>query len=1177
MLNRAKNIIKKISGTNKLKNLNEGIGEFFGKPGGKFRESKTHILVALLKRLYELDKHNTFKKHYLNPDYNTLEKTTPASNLPEGNNQIWVFDNLSSGCSETSSTFQHAVINTLENGGLIIVTSNTSLNKILPGICSHSPNTNFALYSRKIQKLFGMVNKTLVQKDPHLLIKELKNNFEEFARIAAAQNNIEALRILFTSISKAYLNMQSEKDGMTPLMLAAENGALDATIALLNNIFLRNTVNISLCSKEKRTALHYAAIEKNIKIFYLLLKRNALDADLPDVFGKTAQTYALENKITNKKLIELILTKSSNQNQILTLDENEMRVLALKCFTELCTEAVLTQNDLKEIAKQHSDDIQKNSEIFNMDACCALLSYAKTKIGIQNLRKLFINALNNPEIPTHNIFSLIKYSIQVANTPMLNELIKQITTEPWNNIKKNLEAMLLKMHFEKFKSKLVGEVLEDFLNKSEDVRFPLSFDEVATLKKQYARKIAIHTHYYLTDERKVKDFNPKDFKANNQAWQIDLKEYKEKNLKYGNQYSPTKFYQNHQVKPLIITKDKLKLLAAIRHAIKEYFGILPYNLQMMNILALLNAPNGKRLAQIKTGEGKSIVIAILAAFQALNGEKVDIITSSCELARRDAKKFEKFYEMLGLSVSHNTDDSSSTSHTDNIVYGTNSDFEFYYLYCQLGIIPPRHRRRDTVIIDEADSMIVDRARIPVKISDSIKLPAYHNSKLYKLIWQFISSKNTTKTQIELSIYLHRHLSDQLNGQKIPDDKIKIWLDSAKTALRYKENVQYIIKDGKIIIVDNLHTGEVLSPNIQWTKGLYQILEAKHNLKITEETGTAATITHPLYLNLYTSLYGVTGTLGDEDTKRELTTAYPKLDYYDSPRYLPSKKVELSPIITGKDEYNKLLVEEVNKITTKKRPILIICGSIKESLELYKLLQKCGTCVQIYNDIQKKSSQAILACAGIPGAITIATNIAGRGANIIPTPEAENNGGLHVFVTFPTANSRVEEQAFGRTGRQGRTGTCQYFLRREDLQSAAGVTNKSTLSNQDLYKLWRKKRKEKNEFESKSRINALRYHELLQSVQECYFPLDRAIKLKLQDKWAEFFTKIDNYAQDCIALKKKLSDLKKYAFKEIQKFWQENFLSKTPAYSAFLPKPDELLPAQKVFPKPCQNPTTTIYK
>lgn len=646
----------------------------------------------------------------------------------------------------------------------------------------------------------------------------------------------------------------------------------------------------------------------------------------------------------------------------------------------------------------------------------------------------------------------------------------------WEPLKEAMDLVLLKAHQAKFPERPLDDVIAEFQTVQGDVEFPIDPDELQMLKKCYER---------------IKNIGDELIAGGKVA--VDKKPHEGFNIQ---------------------DEEALRRLALIRHQIKTTFNIYPYNVQMINLLALLNNP--RRIAQIKTGEGKSTLIAMLAAFYGMNSQKVDIITTARDLATRDAKKFTPFYRKLGLSVGDNAkDDSDSNDYLPDIVYGTNFDFEFAYLR---GETQSESAGRGTrpyrvAIADEVDSMFIDMMRNEAILSSAESL---YEPQIYANIWRWI---NTTPPRDQTSENLQEMLKAS-SSLEITLEQATTWIKSALSARdKMKEKQDYVIvpeadkKKGskeieiKIEIIDYKNTGQ-RNTNSRWQDGLHSFLEAKHQaqgVKIRKESLTNAAINHIEYFNKYSILIGLTGTLGSKSCRTELESLY-KVDTYDSPTYRPSLKKPIQHIIaTDQKLQNEAVLKEVKNMAALNRPSLILCETIAETEELFALFKKRhpSLSVQLYNGMQQENSETIIALAGHPGAITIATNMAGRGTDIVVSPEAEKQGGLHVIMTFPGSNSRVEQQAFGRTGRQGRQGTYHYILREDQFTAAELACDsledrmRTKAANRELFSEWRS-------YRNLLSYNFMHKEFLLQCI---FFALPMDIKHEVMPHWARLKTEM----------------------------------------------------------------------
>lgn len=516
--------------------------------------------------------------------------------------------------------------------------------------------------------------------------------------------------------------------------------------------------------------------------------------------------------------------------------------------------------------------------------------------------------------------------------------------------------------------------------------------------------------------------------------------------------------------------DQLLLLAVGREAVRKKFGIYPYNTQVMATLGLINHPAELkgRIARMLTGEGKSTVITMLSFFLTCQGKTIDIISSARYLARRDQMKYKDFFQAFGISTSHICTDSPTKQHFDaQIIYGTNYDFEFSILLDGLSGQPMRmwhvggkevERQADSVIVDESDNLFLDAAmnsaRIAVPGSDE-------HTWIYEPILTFVKSNNAVITQALVNDDTHtqvgiiagkliQHLNELQEGRfreeikAIPLDTFIKWIESAHEALfAHKEEEDYVIKpqekmtskgkviQDEIVIVDKKNTGR-LQLKSRWQNGLHQFLEAKHGLPVQAESMMPASLCHPVFFEYYPQIFGLTGTIGTETERAELEKVY-TIDSFDVPPHKKNNREKLDPkFCLTKDLYYKALIDEARAITGQGRPILILLESIRDTLELSALLKQENVFHQVLNERQAESEDYIIAKAGDPGIITVATNNAGRGTDIILHPDSLENGGLHAVMGFYPANDRVERQGFGRAGRQGQPGSCRMIIGSHDI-------------------------------------------------------------------------------------------------------------------------------------------------
>lgn len=527
-----------------------------------------------------------------------------------------------------------------------------------------------------------------------------------------------------------------------------------------------------------------------------------------------------------------------------------------------------------------------------------------------------------------------------------------------------------------------------------------------------------------------------------------------------------------------INATRRHLVIAIgREAMRLKFGIYPYNTQMLTLLGVLGVPGScdslrGRIAQVKTGEGKSTVIALLTFYLACQGKCVDIVSSSRYLAKRDWAKYRSFFAEFGMKSSHICTISPTPQQLQGqILYGTNADFELALMRHQL--FENRHRILEkaghsidrpfnAVIVDEVDNLFIDSARDSARMAI---LSPWQASWVYPKIYEMVNAskaacenfiqKNDTSIcdQNEYATLRRRLIEEKEFSLHFDIDRqLKTWIDSALRA-RYirKLNRDYVIHSGKpsidssaetakeIVIVDAVNTGRI-KMGCRWTRGEHEFLEIKHGLIPKRELLTIASMSHARYFSKYSKIYGLTGTLGEEQERRELAEVY-NVDTFDVPTHLENKRQDLPTIVCATaDAHKRALTDEIAQLQNAHRPILLLFSTIDETLEFAEHLKATARTVefaeyrgliplkfQILNDIQQEHEDQIVDKAGLPKQITIATNTAGRGTDIHLASESRARGGLHVVYTFYPESTRVETQGLGRAARQGQLGSSRMIL------------------------------------------------------------------------------------------------------------------------------------------------------
>ncbi|MGJ0311635.1 preprotein translocase subunit SecA [Aliarcobacter cryaerophilus] len=499
-----------------------------------------------------------------------------------------------------------------------------------------------------------------------------------------------------------------------------------------------------------------------------------------------------------------------------------------------------------------------------------------------------------------------------------------------------------------------------------------------------------------------------------------------------------------------ILKD---VFAITREASVRSLGLRPYDVQLIGAMVL----NDGNIAEMKTGEGKTLVGAIAVCLNALSGKGVHVVTVNDYLATRDANELKPLYEFLGYSVGAlsdavRDDDIRREQYACDITYGTNSSYGFDFLRDNMvyDLKDKVQRGHHFVIVDEVDSILIDEARTPLIISG----PTNHKNSNYvkaneialKLVrGELIEPKNASEKPTTtgdfivdeknraVSLTEEGHIkAEELFGVEnlysIENAMLSHSLDQAlKANYIFQKDVDYVVKDDQIIIVDEF-TGR-LSEGRRFSEGLHQALEAKEKVAIQEESQTLADTTYQNYFRMYKKLSGMTGTAQTEAT--EFAQIY-NLDVVSIPTNVPVKRVDKSDLIYKSErEKFEAVCEKIKYYHEKGQPVLVGTASIEKSEKLHKILSDKKIPHTVLNAKQHEKEGKIIADAGQKGAVTIATNMAGRGVDIKLTPEILALGGLAIIGTERHESRRIDNQLRGRSGRQGDVGESQFYLSLED--------------------------------------------------------------------------------------------------------------------------------------------------
>jgi preprotein translocase subunit SecA len=534
--------------------------------------------------------------------------------------------------------------------------------------------------------------------------------------------------------------------------------------------------------------------------------------------------------------------------------------------------------------------------------------------------------------------------------------------------------------------------------------------------------------------------------------------------------------------------------AVVREAGRRVLGMRHFDVQLIGGMTL----HYGKIAEMRTGEGKTLVATLPAYLNALPGKGVHVVTVNEYLAQRDAEWMSRLYRFLGLTVgvikSGQTSEEKRAAYACDITYGTNNEFGFDYLRDNLAyrLEDRAQRGLEFAIVDEVDSILIDEARTPLIISG----PAEESTELYLKINQLAPLLKRQESeegegdywadeksrQVHLSDAGHERAEELVveagllqPGESLYDAaNIKI-MHHLNAALRahalYHRDVEYIVRNGEVVIVDEF-TGRTM-PGRRWSDGLHQAIEAKEGVRVREENQTVASITFQNYFRMYRKLSGMTGTADTEAF--EFQSIY-GLEVVVIPTHRPMVRKDHSDFVyLTKESKFEAIVEDIRECVARGQPTLVGTTSIETSEELSELLKKHKIPHEVLNAKQHEREAAIVAQAGRPGAVTIATNMAGRGTDIVlggnleaelatvdPNDTAAREriraewqkrhdavlaaGGLHIIGTERHESRRIDNQLRGRAGRQGDPGSSRFYISIDDnLMRIFG--------NQDTVKRW----------------------------------------------------------------------------------------------------------------------------
>ncbi|OXM86350.1 preprotein translocase subunit SecA [Paenibacillus rigui] len=477
--------------------------------------------------------------------------------------------------------------------------------------------------------------------------------------------------------------------------------------------------------------------------------------------------------------------------------------------------------------------------------------------------------------------------------------------------------------------------------------------------------------------------------------------------------------------------------AVVREASKRVLGKRHYDVQLIGGMVLHEG----RIAEMRTGEGKTLVGTLPVYLNALLGKGVHVVTVNDYLAQRDSAEMGKIYEFLGMTVGVNLNSlehfQKQQAYACDITYGTNNEFGFDYLRDNMVVYKEQMVQRPLYfcVIDEVDSILVDEARTPLIISGQ----AAKSTDMYYRADHFVS-RLKEEDDYTVDIKLRSVTLTEAGVAKAEQAfDIENLFDHANVTLNHhitqalkahvimKRDVDYVVQEDEVVIVDEF-TGRLMTGR-RYSDGLHQAIEAKEKLQVQNESMTLATITFQNYFRMYRKLSGMTGTAKTEE--EEFKKIY-GLEVIIVPTNRPMIRHDI-PDVVYKSVNSKFraVVEEIVKRHEKKQPVLVGTVSIENSERLSEMLKRKGIPHKVLNAKYHAEEAEIVSRAGQPGAVTIATNMAGRGTDIMLGEGVHDNGGLHIIGTERHESRRIDNQLRGRAGRQGDPGSSQFYLSMED--------------------------------------------------------------------------------------------------------------------------------------------------
>jgi preprotein translocase subunit SecA len=652
--------------------------------------------------------------------------------------------------------------------------------------------------------------------------------------------------------------------------------------------------------------------------------------------------------------------------------------------------------------------------------------------------------------------------------------------------------------------------------------------------------IEIFKNLFGSNEREIKKLQPIVDKINSLYEKISRlsdEELKAKTEEF------RKKIKSHQDGKNALEEILPEAFAVVREAAHRVIGEKHYDVQLIGGIILHQG----KIAEMKTGEGKTLTSTLPIYLNALSGKGVHVVTVNDYLAKRDCNWMGSIFNFLGLStacIMHETsykyepkliDANAITIETENlktitrkeayscdITYGTNNEFGFDFLRDNMAHSLEQYSQRgfNYVIVDEVDSILIDEARTPLIISAPDSESTKQYVKFAKIVPQLKAKEDFEVDEKMRSVTLTENGISKVEkmlgvGNIYEPGKISYvhhLEQSLKAEILFKKEKDYIVKDGKVIIVDDF-TGRLMEGR-RYSEGLHQAIEAKEGVAVQKESKTLATITFQNYFRMYAKISGMTGTA--ITSAEEFSKVY-KLDVMDIPTNVPNKRKDLPDIVykTEKGKY-EAIVEEIKKITQTGQPILVGTVAIEKSEYLHVLLERDGIKHQVLNAKQHEKEAQIISNAGQKGAVTIATNMAGRGTDIKLGDGVKELGGLYIIGTERHEARRIDNQLRGRAGRQGDPGVSQFYVSLEDelmrrfggdrmknMMNTLGLPDDQPIQNKIISKTIENSQSKIEGFNFDIRKHVLEYDDVMNKQREVVYRKRRKI-LEMENMRNEIF-------------------------------------------------------------------------